>query len=492
MDAFSQKNTELGKFELLPVVFLTCLVGGISFLFLLVLPGLADAQVAISLGVQELYDDNVFLENDEDRRAFIASNDLIEQSSLNGEVPTILRDEVDGDPNDDLITNINLSLATRSPYFQKYADTSVQGSVGFLLFSEFEEQNRLTLDGRIDTAVSRDVLPDPYYATLSNALVSNSANRAANAQGTASRTTQIYQLVGQTGIRGVPVADKTAFDFGYIGSLTLFLGDFLLNDREPGQFENDGADFHSHTLAATLRRQVSERLIASVTLDAGTQIFTDVETIDGDLVPNNRNRDLDRRNYSGRVGLRYTASEALQFGGYVGAEQTSFVDDDIELRPVTVLGEDGQPTTVFREIESSQNNLIFGADTSYTFAPGTTTLVGIQQDSGIDLDGDRITTRSVYANSLFSLNDRLGLTLSGRFFQFATDDELDDSTDRFEASASLAYSLTQQTSLVLGYTYADQTADSFRDDDLFGRSREYKVNRVFVGVNVGLVGLPVS
>ena len=454
------------------------------------LPGNAQAQVSVTLGAQEMYDDNIFLEDDVKRPPFVITDDLIEEDVKRGRVPTLLGEEIDGEKNDDLITTLSLGIAGNVPVLQQYATTTAQGQVAFLLFADQSSQDRVTLDGRIESEATEAFLRKPYYANLLNEFTSSSGD-VSSAQGTATRTTQVYTLTGRSGIRNVEIAPKTDYSLGYIGSLHLFLGELRFEEEGPGEVEEQGADYHSHTAETEVGYDVTKDLRVALVGNAGVQLFTNAETsdIDEDLRDENT---LDRANYTGTANVRYQATQKVNLNGSVGVSQSNRFETP-QPTEVTTFDRKGVPTTVTIEREKNDTTLIFRAGVDYDFEPGSKLQAGVEQSVGTDIDGDRIATRSVYGNGTKEITDRLSFILAGRYLQYSIDDALQNAVDRFEGSTSLNYLLTQQVSLQLGYNYVDQkTDDNQLEDQLSLRAEDYKANRVFIGVNAGFVGLPLQ
>lgn len=472
-----------------PVIVVALSVIALSVLALIALPGSAGAQVSISLGAQEMYDDNVFLEGGDRRPSFVLLDDQFEEDFNEGEVPTILSDELDGEESDDLITNLSISFAGDSPYLKQYMTNRAQFGVGFILFADYSSQNRLTLDGILDTAASKEWLPDPYYIGIANAFNSDASDNVSSAEGTASRATQTYVLTGRTGVAGIPLAEHVTWGLGYTGGYHVFLGELRFDDTQPGEVEEEGSDYHTHSVGSNVDYAVSKSVTVGVRGEAGVQLYTNVETNDIDQ-ETRESDDLDRNNYDGRLTMNYAPDKQFKFGSFVGLNYSEYREDQLPTE-VTVVDDQGQTTTVTVARDDSTTNFIFGADTAYTFFPGTQIQLGAEQGVGTDVDGDRITTRSFFSNGVWGITDRLSWTVGGRFLQFSSTDELDNATDRLELSTSMSFLVTQQTSLVLGYNYVDQsTDDPLAEEALLTRSEEYTVNRVYIGISVGILGLP--
>jgi hypothetical protein len=464
----------------------------LNFLFassfaILIFTQSAKAQVAITLGAQESYDDNIFLEDGQKRPAFVVFDDSIEEEVQNGRLP-ILAEEIDGKKNDDLITNLSVGIAGISPFLDRYAKTIIQTQLSAFLFADQSSQNRFGLDGVIDSTLKEQFLPKPFYASLIHELHS-AASDATTAQGTAARAVQTYTLSTKLGVQRVPIAKNTDYSLNYVGSYHLFLGELRFDKEEPGEIKEDGSDYHAHTAEAVLGKDVTKNLRASLNGTAGVQLFTSTasSTFSQEELAK---EELDRTNYTGTVNLKYTPSKKLALNSAVGFSHSSRFEEP-RPRRVTILDENNEARTISIERDKSETTLILRGDVKYTFASGSALLLGAEQGVGTDIDGERITTRTAFANGSQSLGDRLSLTLGGRLSQSSSTDDLSSSIDRVEATTSLNYALAQQISFQVGYNYVDQTADQKKLDDVLSlRSNDYRSNRVFVGINMGFVGLP--
>jgi long-subunit fatty acid transport protein len=199
---------------------------------------------------------------------------------------------------------------------------------------------------------------------------------------------------------------------------------------------------------------------------------------------------LDRYNAELAWTVSYVASERLTFGANVGVNYTSFIDDPKPIQ-TTFIDENGQSQTVIEQKDDGETTLVFGAGMSYLFQPGSTLSLNVAQERSSDIDGQLITTRSFTGNLTKAFGDRLTLVAGGSYLQFSSDDSLSQAIDRVEGSTSLSYLLTQNTSLVLGYSYTKQDVD---DDDLEQALRfntqDYTGNKVYIGLNTGILGLP--
>lgn len=456
------------------------------------LPTAVSAQqfTSITLGVQQSYDDNVFLENDERIPVPLIANAALEEDIRDGALSVFAGDETDGDPDDDFITNVFLSMATQFPQVAKYADVNVEGTVGALFFAEVENQDRLTLDAKLRANLSKELIPEPFYIGAGASLESQS-NNATIAEGTAARASETLTANWRGGLERYEILDRTTFDLGYQGAYRTFLGELRFNDVEEGQEEEEGADYHTHTAVTGVNYSVNDRLTIGVKGSAGVQLYLSADS--NDLLKggvDDGEDSLDRTNADIALEASYIASERLTFGGTVGVGYSS-LHDEPGPREVTFIKKNGQAETIIVEQDGDDSSLIFSGNAGYNFAPGSVATLGLSQEISNDLDGDRIFTRAVFANLTKAFGDRFSLTLAGSYNEFSSDSDLDRGTTRFDASASGTIALTQNLSLIVGYNYITQdTEDDDLEQQLRFQSNDYDVNRVYVTLNAGLVGLP--
>ncbi len=450
----------------------------------------AEAQVAISLGVQQLYDDNVFLENDRRRPAPFVLNDALDEDISDGDLSVYYSEQADGDPDDDFITNVSLDMSTDLPQVEDYAEVNLSGKLGGLFFAEFSEQNRVTVDALFDARISDLIIPRPYMLSFSTELSSDSDDISV-AEGTATRTTQSLTSVLRAGIQGMELSASNLFDLGYTGAYHLFLGEFLFSDNEDNRFEENGSDYHTHTASTKLTHLLSQKLRVGIDGSVGVHLVTDVQG--GDTLSSLPDEDEDISDRTiGAVNLftQYDASEKLKLGASAGVFHTSFHNDQ-GIRQRTVIGEDGMPTTIEFQRDDNETSLTFSGTADYIFEPGTLLGFAVRQEVGTDIDGDSISVRSVSLNGVKGFGDRVKLDGGLTFVQFSETDNVSNPSDRIEFSTSASYQLTQFSAIVLGYNFVDQSADEDElERNLRFRAQDYTANRIFLSVNVGLVGLP--
>ncbi|MCB0325361.1 MAG: hypothetical protein KDD69_17380 [Bdellovibrionales bacterium] len=465
---------------------------GAALLGFLVVPTAAVAQnaTAITLGVQEIYDDNIFLENDRRRPAPLVQDDALEEDISDGDLSVFYSDQADGDPDADLLTNVFLGAATTFPQVENYADIKLEGQVGGLFFADYSDQNRLTLDGTFNATVSELVIPRPFYFDLRSELSSHSDDISV-AEGTGTRASETLDNAVSFGLRDWELGQRTRLGLNYTGAYHLFLGEFLFSEKDDYRYEEQGADYHTHTLGSSLEYDLSQTVLVGVKGSAGVQLFTDVQRNDGlSKIPLEDEANFDRTNGDMDVYLKYNPTQQLFVSLSAGLQVTSFHNDP-EPFEETIIDPKGNPQIILVERDDSEASLVYQGDVEYVFEPGAAALLGARQEVGTDIDGDRITVRSTYINLTKSFGDRFKLDGGVTFVQFSEENELSESVDRAEFSTSASYQLTQSTALTLGYNYITQdSSDTELEENLRFRSRDYEVNRVFLALNVGFLGLP--
>lgn len=446
----------------------------------------ASAQVSITVGAQSFYDDNIYLENGQNRPAPIVFDD-----TLATPVPTDLStlENFDGKENDDIINNIFTQATGSLPYFKSTIDSNYDLRAGAILFVDNNNQDRFTLDGQITTALSKNILPEPYHISLRNAIQSNSNNLAV-ASGTATQATQNYTVSGDIGIINYGLNPSTNIDAGYNGSYQIFLGQFYLNeDLQTANTEQQGTDFHSHIARSAIRNQLTKNLEIGALASGGVQLFTKIHegAFPGAVQDP---EDLDRTNGELQGTAKYILTKKLSVNGSAGIAYSKLMNEPIA-RTVTIVNEDGTQREEVINPEDSNTGLTYTGALDYAYRPGGLFTFGSTQGFATNLDGSRFLTRLFFANLVETLTNELRLTIGTRYIQFEDESELRPDTGRFEGSISLNYHLTESISLNCGYNYADQDADdSDISEDLRFNSPDYTSNRFFVGITGGFIGLP--
>lgn len=442
---------------------------------LVLIPATSIAEVVISAGLQELYDSNIYLEDDTE----IAPFPGIDPDT--GEEITIVPPESEnGDPNDDLITNPSLSISGAVP-ISEHLDTAIEGKVGAFIFSDQTDEGRLTLDTLIKVAAKESMLNKPFYVDLASNISSHSEDVTV-ADGTAARQSQTHVASLNLGVSGVEIASKTDFDLGYSLARHDFLGEFLFQSRD-NRPDEEGADYWEHIVSPVLTYHLTQTLDTHLRTEVG---YLDVTTVTSND-PDPRSADeLDRLRYSASLGLSAVLSEQVRGEIEAGVDATDFREDQSITR--TIPGSDGGLTTITEETDDNETSFTFRANLAYTPTSGTTFGIDGEQSTAIDIDGDRLLVRAFSADFSQKFGERFEFIGEGAFTQFEEDNSLSNATDRLEITTALRYSLTEALALSLGWNYATQDAGEDAGDSFF-RSEDYDSHRAFISLSGGLLGI---
>ncbi len=460
---------------------------GAIILAALFFPAAASAQVVISVGIQEIYDDNIFLENDNGTPPPVVIDDQLADPTVDVTPPK----EVNGDPDDDFITNPYVAFSG-NPMISPHWKTAMEGKVGALIFGENSDETRMTVDTIFTIDSEKSILPDPYYAGSKVAIQSRSADITA-AEGTATQQAQTLLADIHLGLRDIQLATDTKMGLGYLGTYNDFLGDFTFSNRdeeELGPYEDrvelNGSDYFTNGLDFTVDNDITEKWKAGLYTGFTVFTFTSVDT--SDLEDDKDEDDSDRTEFVGGLRSTYQVSEQVSIGGSAGFNQ-SHLQNKPDDTFITILNPDGTTTQLATEGEQDDTSFVFGANVNY--APDTASLLrlAIDQSRRTDIDGDRIITRTVTLDGSKAIGDRWRLAGGGRFLQFNIGDSLENPTDRFEVTLSAQYNLTESLALTAGWNYVNQDADdSNLEENLLFSSEDYEGNRFFIGLSMGLVG----
>ncbi len=450
-----------------------------------------EAQVAITTSAQTLYDDNIFLENGNKRPATFFINDDLLNSNTGNLDSGLLTTDRDGKENHDFITNLALDFSGKPLTLNDTIPTTYQFRPGLILFSEFNEQNRVTLDGNITTNLSENILPRPFSAGIINSLQSASNNLGV-ASGTATRTAQNYQLSGNLGLKGLELDSLSSLDLGYLGTYQKFLGELLLSDASSPNTTTaiQGVDFHSHTAQAAIRRKFAENLELGLRSSAGVQLFTEIHNQGSGAVFRDPSS-LDRTNGELVSTADYQISRDFSFTGTLGGAY-SRLQNAPDTVSISTVAEDGQIST--RELTPSSDNtgLTYSLALNYQFDQASLVTLGSTEGFSTNIDGQRFINRTIFLNLVNSISESWQLSLGGRYFYFDNQSlSLAGQSDRYEASSSLTYKVTPTVSLTGGYNFSKQNGNSGLLNDTLGATEpDFTVNRLFFGINAGFVGLP--
>lgn len=467
------------------LVALCSLGAALSIAFQGIAPSSAEAQVVISAGVQEIYDDNVFLENDNGTPPPVVLDDSLSDPELVIDPP----EQVNGDPDEDYITNVFLGFSGPVP-ISPHVKAAIEGKVGALIFAEQNDESRMTVDAVFNLSSEKTLIPDPYYVDSKVALQSRSSDITA-ADGTATKQAQTLLASLGFGLRSLEIAPETKLGVGYTFAYNDFLGEFTFKDREDdlGPFDNrvepQGSDYITNSLDSTLERDLTAQWKAGLYAGVTDYVFTDVETNDLD---DKAEEDVDRT--EGNFGVRstYQVTEKLSAGASVGMNLSHLKTkpDDVF---IVVVGDDGSQTQVLTERDQNDVSLTFGGNLNYAPDPASLIRLAVDQARRTDLDGDRLITRSATLDASKGFGDRFKLAAGGRFLQYNIGDSISNPTERWELTASMQYSLTESLALVAGYNYVNQDADEQNlEQRLLFASEDYEGSRVFIGLTGGLVG----
>ena len=444
----------------------------------------AQAQVAISLGAEEIYDDNIYLENDTGLPP-AALADETPGDDLQPATPSV---RSDGDPNDDMISLVSLGLSGSTPSW-RYVNlgSEIKGS-GFF-FADQSDENRFALDSDLKLDARETLIPAPFFVTLLSDMKSESQDVTV-AEGSAARQSQTHEGVLSLGVNKVAIAEQTDWSLGYQLVRHDFLGEWLFGgsdseDDESDLFEEEGADYFVHKVDTGLGYHQTENLEFTFGIGVANYNFTDVETND---LEEKDTDELDRNDLNTELGVFYVMTKEWQAGLKVGADLSRFQNEPEE-EEVTVILPDGTESTVLKSRDRDTNSLSFSGLIDY-MPEGTDSQLGLEvsQSAATDIDGDRLTTRSVTLNGTKTFAERWTILAAGRFFQYDSGENLSDATDRYEATASLRYNITEAIALSVGWNYAKQNASDNEEQDFYFRSYDYEVNRAFITLDVGLVG----
>lgn len=445
-------------------------------------PARVSAQVVFSTGVQEVYDDNIFLEDKLDTPLELTP---VPQDSDTPPTGPVITKDVDGDPNEDLISSVYLQASGLVPLSQR-VKTSVDAKVGALIFSKEDTENRLTLDSNVMFKSERAFIPEPYSLTLRDSLRSGQSSVNVS-QGTGARHSETNDAAFEASATKLDVMDRTFLDLTYTFLRHDFLGEFLFkSNADDERVELKGSDYISNRIGTMFRRTLTDRAEATLQNDVEYMAFTSAESNFGEV----SNSDLDRINYHPAIGVNYLTSERTALRTQVGLDYSYYAD---EPEPTTrgIRNEDGTITPIVVQPDRNQNSLFFKGDFFWSPTDGTTFSIGALQSAGTDLDGQRVTTRSFNANAYHLLLERVELILAGQFSQFETGDSLSNASERFDATAALRVSLTDTIALQLGYNYTNQNSDENEVlSQPLGRGGDYESNRAFISLDTGFVGLP--
>jgi hypothetical protein len=447
-----------------------------------------EAQVVISVGVQEIYDDNIYLESDTGFPPPIVIDEDLTDPEVVIDPPT----QANGDPDNDLITNAYVSLSGAIPLSPKLK-SAAEARVGALLFADYGDESRATLDANLSISTEKGVIPDPFTLTTNHAIKSSS-NDITVASGTATRQSQAYD--GNISLGAAPIALGSATNLGAAYSLGYhaFLGDFTFNEKATenlgpfeDRFEDRGSDYLTNSIDTNIDQTITENLVGGIYAGVSDIIFTSVESSNISEETEEED-DLDR--IEARTGVRstYRLSKSLTLSGTTGVS-LSRLDTEPADQTLTTVADDGTETTTVLEGQQDDLSLTFGASVAYAPDSASSIKLAVDQGQKTDIDGDRIITRSVSLDGSRAFGDRFRLRAGAMFLQYNIGDNISKPTERLEGSVSAQYNLTQTIALEIGYNYTKQDADeSNTEQRFFFNTEDYESSRAFIGLTTGIVG----
>lgn len=426
----------------------------------------AEAQTVYSVGTQQVYDSNIYLESGK---------------PFTGEVPEDPNGrpfkEFDGDKNDDFISNPYIAVAGRIPFFSEVV-ANYSARTGFLLYTNNSVENRATADASISLTPEQGVLGQYWTLGLTDVL-SSQANSVGVAQNTSARQAQINNVSLSGGLNNYNFTNQDSFSNILSISRQDFLGQFLFggnNDDE--RTEMQGVDSFGYAMNSRLNHKISERW--SLYLNNNLNYY-DVTGGTTNNVGGDTGRNNDRVNDSPSIGFTYFPGQYLQLNASTGVDFSYYTN----AQPNRVLDENGE---FIDTRDKSQNSFFFGSSAGYTISDRAMAGINIMQSAGTDIDGNRILVRTVAAHGSYIISDRASGNLSAQFNQFDNGDNLNDATDRYEILASVRYSITDAISLSVGYSYSNQNAEGNTPTVLFSNG-DYDDHKAFLSIDTGFIGI---
>ena len=446
---------------------------------------MANAQVAVSVGVRETYDDNVFLENGQRHPNPFVLNDAIEQDIKDGQLSILGGDPADGKKNGDVISNVNLSASGSMEDVSSAVKGGWNLGTGLLLFNKYTDYSRVTVDALVDVALKDTYLPKPFFVSASTGISSRTSDVSV-ANGSAARAAQTWNSNLRTGINDYVVAKETFLGAGYNLNYNKFLGQWVLSGNTDKRFQQQGSDYLTNSLFSTLDHQFTKSLNSGFAVESGLQTFTKVQN--STLSSNLNKNSLDRYFTNITWDSTYVVDKKLSFTSSIGTNITSYKNQPAPFTQTTI-GPDGKPVSKVVQADQTQSGLIYTFGSTYTFEPGSSLVLQIAQNRSSNINGGLITIRNYSATLNKSLSDRFFFTLGNSYLVYGAGNSVSNGLDRYEGTASLSYALTQDTNLSVGYNYATQNADdsSLNPTSLF-QSQDYDSNRFYINISSGIIG----
>lgn len=441
----------------------------------LLIPAECHAQIVVSAGVQELYDSNIFLE---DNNADLSNTNL---------PPQAVNKYVDGKLNDDFITNTYVETSS-APRMSRYFSSAIDARLGGMFFGSESSEDRITLDSLVKLESEEVLIRRPWSVSVTSAFNSG-ATSLGTAEGSAARRGQSHTATLNIDSGERMVLEKTTFAAGYSLVRYDFLGEFLTQSSDSQRdnfFKLRGSDYFDNRIHTKFTNVANSDTEFFLTNDADYMTFT---SGDSDTSSVESSSDLDRINYTPSVGARYIPMHDLVLSGQVGMD-LSYYTNTPPMRSVSSVNADGTVTTELKTPSDTETSLFWGTDLTYLLTQSTTLGLTAMQSAGTDIDGNRVLVRTLALNLSQLFADTLVGTLGGRYSQFNNNNSLNNATDRFEALASLRYALTDTVALQFGYSYVKQNADFTNNSTVLYGNGDYESHRAYVSLDTGFVGLP--
>ena len=430
----------------------------------------AYAQGVLTVGVEEVFDSNIYLESG-DTLSPEQSTDIANANG--GTVPINL----DGQEDDDMITVVSSSYTVASES-EEFVGAALDLGVSASVFSDNTDESRMAVDNLLSFKSGDRLIPKPFGATLSSALSSEGGDFSV-AQGSLARQSQTHDA-------------SLSFDFGEWSASEAvlvradyqlvrhdFLNEFTFSSRD-NRPEEEGADYLSNGLSGSAKWLATEKATPYLRAETNYQDYTSVTS--NDVISKDAD-ELDRLNSKLLLGIDYQLARSLMARAEAGPSFISYSNSVNEDLPTGVDYVSPSNTRGSK----SENSLTYAGSLSYIPDPGTELGTAIEQVIGTDIDGDAVSTRSLTLNAYRKFGERFELSGSGKYIQFENGDSLgSDATDRFEVTASLKYAITESLAINLGWNLADQQAGDGLQQLQYGNN-DYTVNRAFIGISSGLL-----
>ncbi len=436
----------------------------------LLIPTSVYAQVAITAGVQGLYDDNIFLEDD----SISLPPELSDPANFPEGLTLESLKQVDGKKDDDFIMVPSLSIASAIPVGQNF-DSSVEVSIAALMFTDNTDESRLTLDSHLTFGSSDTLLPDPLFFKVSSMLNSQSSS-VSIAQGSTARQSQSHTATLVMGASDWSFAKLWTLSAKYALTRYDYLKEWTFDDREERPYEEKGSDYTKNGLYFDIKNETSKQLTTSLNANVDYTSFSNSNSNDIDAMSKN---DLNRIGYGAGVRATYLIQSPITVSASLGFDGAHYPDRE----------SDSNENSTNQDVDDNELSLRFGTSAIYTPDLKTSIEARINQTNGTDTDGQSIVSRSFALNGNRRFGDLTTLIVGGRFLQFQNGDELNDASERFELTTALSITLTKSITLSLGYNYADQNSDKDSEFSFHSSGHSYTSHRVFIGLSGGLVGI---